>query len=89
MTVEVKLEGPLVARAGARRARVPVPEDATVGDVVAALSERYGSQVRPAILEGERLRSDTVAVRESAGERLSSDSPVSPGDTVRFRVRAN
>lgn len=89
MTVEVELEGTLVARAGARRVRVPVDGDATVEDVVAALAEEYGPQVRPAILEGEQLRSDTVAVRESSDrERLSSDSRVAPGDTVRFRLRA-
>lgn len=89
MTVEVELEGTLVARAGARRVRVPLGEAATVADVVAALSEEYGPQVRPAILEGEQLRADTVAVRASPDrERLSSDSRVEPGDTVRFRVRA-
>lgn len=91
MTVEVRLEGSLVARAGARRARVSVPEDATIEDVVTALADEYGPQVRPAILERERLRTDTVAVRESPdhGERLSSSSHVNPGDTVRFEMRAH
>jgi hypothetical protein len=91
MAVEVILEGSLVARAGARRSIVSVPENATVEDVVASLADEYGPQVRPAVLEGERLRSDTVAVRESPrpSERLSSESPVDPGDTLRFRMRAN
>ncbi|WP_255196339.1 MoaD/ThiS family protein [Halorarius litoreus] len=90
MTVEVRLEGTLIARAGARHARVPVPDDATVEDVVAALAEEYGPQVRPAILEGERLRTDTVAIRESPtpSERLSSTSHVHHGDTVRFQMQA-
>ncbi|MFB6118462.1 hypothetical protein [Halosegnis sp.] len=90
MIVEVRLEGALVARAGARRARVAVPEDATLEDVVSALADEYGPQVRPAILEADRLRSDTIAVREShdSQERLSSNSTVSGGDTVRFQMRA-
>ncbi|WP_435194868.1 MoaD/ThiS family protein [Natronomonas sp. EA1] len=90
MSVEVRLEGSLVARAGARRANVPVPEDATVEDVVSALAEKYGPHVRPAILEGHRLRTDTVAIRESRspGERLTSDSNVRHGDRLRFEMRA-
>lgn len=91
MIVDVHLEGSLVVRAGARRARVSVPADATLDDVVAALADEYGPQVRPAILEADRLRTDTIAVRESADsqERLSSNSPVQGGDTVRFRMRAH
>lgn len=90
MLVDVRLEGALVARAGARRARVAVPEDGTIEDVVAALADEYGPQVQPAILEADRLRSDTIAVREShdARERLSSNSDVRGGDTVRFQMRA-
>ena len=91
MLVDVRLEGALVVRAGARRARVSVSEDATLDDVVAALAEEYGPQVRPAILEADRLRTDTIAVRESydSRERLSSNSRVRSGDTVRFRMRAH
>ena len=91
MLVDVRLEGALVARAGARRARVSVSEDATLDDVVAALAEEYGPQVRPAILEADRLRTDTIAVRASCDsrERLSSNSQVRSGDTVRFRMRAH
>ena len=90
MLVDVRLEGALLARAGARRATVSVPEDATLDDVVAALAEEYGPQVRPAILEADRLRTDTIAVREShdSRERLSSNSQVRSGDTVRFQMRA-
>lgn len=90
MTVEVRLEGTLVARAGARHARVHVPDEATIEDVVAALADKFGPQVRPAILEGERLRTDTVAIRESPPhqERLSSSSHVNHGDTVRFQMQA-
>lgn len=88
MGVEVKLEGALVARTGAHRAYVRVPADATVEDVIEQLAEEYGPQVRPALLEGERLRTDTIAVRESRspGERLTSTSDVEPGDTVRFEL---
>lgn len=91
MMVDVHLEGSLVVRAGARHARVSVPADATLDDVVAALADEYGPQVRPAILEADRLRTDTIAVRESADsqERLSSNSSVQGGDTVRFRMRAH
>lgn len=90
MGVEVRLTGSLIARAGARRTHVAVPGEATVEDVIEQLAEKCGPQVRPALLEGERLRSDTVAVRESPTPRetLGSASPVEPGDTVRFELRA-
>jgi hypothetical protein len=88
MGVEVRLSGSLVARAGARRAHVPVREQATVVDIVQELADQYGPQVRPAILNGERLRSDTRAVRElpAPGERLGSNSTIKSGDTVRFEL---
>lgn len=90
MNVTVKLTGTLVARTGTREARVGVPEGATLGDVIDALGETYGPQVRAGVLDSERLRSDTVVVRESVGsvEPLSTTSPVEPGDTVRFRLDA-
>lgn len=85
MCVNVKLTGTLVARAGAHQARVAVDDGATVKDVVDGLADRYGDHVRPALLAGDRLRSDTRAVRESPRlERLYGDDPVEPGDTVRF-----
>lgn len=88
MGVEVRLSGSLIARAGARRATVPVRDEATVVDVVERLADEYGPQVKPAILEGGRLRSDTVALRElpTPAERLAPTSQVRPGDTVRFEV---
>ncbi|USZ68993.1 hypothetical protein NGM10_04460 [Halorussus salilacus] len=88
MNVTVKLTGTLVARTGTREARVAVEEDATLGDVVEELADSYGPQVRAGVLDGERLRSDTVVVRESVDstETLSTASPLENGDTVRFRL---
>jgi len=90
MNVTVRLTGTLVARTGTREARVAVPEDATVGDVVEQLAAEYGPQVRTGVLDGERLRSDTVVVRESVDstETLSTGSSLENGDTVRFRLSA-
>jgi len=87
MDVEVKLTGTLAARTGTHRARVGVPDDGTVADVVNALADEFGPQVRAGVLEGSRLRTDTVVVRESPdGEPLSATSAVHAGDTVRFRL---
>lgn len=87
MDVEVTLAGTLAARAGTHRARVGVDDDATVADVVDALTTQFGPQVRAGVLEGSRLRSDIVAVRESAAhESLSATSNVYAGDSVRFQL---
>jgi hypothetical protein len=87
MDVEVTLTGTLAARTGTHRARVGVPDDATVEDVVEALADKYGPHVRTGVLEGSRLRTDTVVVRESPdGDTLSVSSEVHPGDTVRFSL---
>lgn len=88
MNVTVELAGTLVARTGTRRATVAVPDDATLVDVVEKLAAEYGPQVRAGVLDGERLRSDTIVVREQVDETepLSTRSPVEPGDTVRFQL---
>jgi hypothetical protein len=87
MDVEVKLTGTLAARTGTHRARVGVTPDATVADVVDALAAKFGPQVRAGVLEGSRLRADTVVVRESPdASTLSADSAVEAGDTVRFQL---
>ena len=91
MNVTVKLTGTLVARTGTHEARVGVPEDATVGDVVEKLADEYGPQVRAGVLDGHRLRSDTVAVRESVDapgtpETVSTASHLESGDTVRLSL---
>ncbi|MFC7080795.1 MoaD/ThiS family protein [Halorussus caseinilyticus] len=88
MNVTVELTGTLVARTGTRKARVAVPEDATVADVVETLADKYGPQVRAGVLDGQRLRSDTVVVRESfdSTETLSTGSSLENGDTVRFSL---
>jgi|GEM_PF-1125088 len=90
MGVNVELTGALVARTGVHRAHVPVPEDATLEDVVAGLAREYGSQVRPGLLDGDHLRTDTLPVRvlPPSGETLSIHSPVECGDTVRFEFHA-
>ena len=88
MNVTVTLTGTLVARTGTREARVAVPEDATVADVVDRLADQYGPQVRAGVLDGQRLRSDTVVVRETfdSTETLSTHSSLESGDTVRFQL---
>lgn len=89
MDVHVKLTGTLAARTGTHVARVGVDEDATVADVVEALAREYGPQVRAGVLDGRRLRTDTVVVRESPdGETLTAGSHVTPGDTVCFQLSA-
>ncbi|CQH49637.1 uncharacterized protein HHUB_1546 [Halobacterium hubeiense] len=87
MDVEVKLTGTLAARTGTHSARVGVARDATVADVVDALADELGPQVRAGVLEGSRLRTDTVVVRDSAdGEPLTAGSRLREGDTVRFTL---
>ena len=88
MNVTVKLTRTLVARTVTHEARVAVPDDATVADVVDELAEQYGPQVRAGVLDGQRLRSDTVVVRErfDSTETLSTGSSLENGDTVRFRL---
>lgn len=89
MDVQVELEGTLAARTGTHVARVGVDEDATVADVVEALAREYGSQVRTGVLQGRRLRTDTVVVRESPdSETLTAGSRVTSGDLVRFQLSA-
>lgn len=87
MDVQVRLTGTLAARTGTHDARVGVDEDATVADVVEALAREHGPQFRAAVLQGHRLRSDTVVVRESSdSETLTAGSHVTPGDTVHFQL---
>ncbi|NIB98827.1 MoaD/ThiS family protein [Halobacterium sp. R2-5] len=87
MDVEVKLTGTLAARTGTHRARVGVDDDATVADVIDALADEFGAQVRSGVLEGSRLRTDTVVVRDSTdGEPLTAGSRLHEGDTVRFSL---
>ncbi|WP_266075474.1 MoaD/ThiS family protein [Haladaptatus caseinilyticus] len=88
MNVTVKLTGPMVARTGTRDARVAVPEEATVEDVVSRLGEQYGQQVSAGIVDGLGLRSDTRVLRESDHEPLSAHSPVESGDTVCVQLNA-
>ena len=86
MNVTVELVGTLVARAGTHRATVAVPEDATLADVIETLAAEQGPHVRAAVLDGERLRSDTVVVRETANQTLHPTSPVEPGETVTVQL---
>lgn len=88
MDVEVKLTGTLAARTGTYRARLGVDNDATVGDVVDALTDTYGPQVSAGVLDGDRLRTDTVAIREAEEKPLSIRSELDAGDTVRFQLNA-
>lgn len=86
MNVTVELVGTLVARAGTHRATVAVPEDATLADVIEKLAAEHGPQVRAAVLDGERIRADTVVVRERADETLHPASRVEPGETVTVQL---
>lgn len=86
MNVTVELVGTLVARAGTHRATVAVPEDATLADVIEKLADEQGPQVRAAVLDGQRIRSDTIVVRETADETLHPTSPVEPGETVKVQL---
>lgn len=87
MDVEVKLTGTLAARTGTHSSRVGVAGDATVADVVDALADEFGPQVRAGVLEGSRLRTDTVVVRESPdAEPLTVGSRLHDGDTVCFHL---
>lgn len=87
--VDIELTGALVARAGARRGRVVVPQGSTVADAVEAWAERHGTHLRLALLDGDRLESKVLAVRvsEGANERLVASEPVRNGDTLRFEYR--
>ena len=91
MTVEVHLTGVLAARAGTRRTYLSVPEDATLADVIDRLAERYGPTVRPALVEGNRLRASATVRRRGnvSEEALSLHSRVSPGDRLQFGVETS
>ncbi|GGL62408.1 hypothetical protein [Halocalculus aciditolerans] len=88
MDVAVEVLGSLAARTGVHRIRVGVPEDATVEDVVHALADRCGGHAALGVLDGERLRADTVVVRAAGNNTLTASSRVVTGDTVRFRLAA-
>jgi hypothetical protein len=87
--VDIELTGALVARAGARQGRVVVPAGSTVADAVTTWADRYGSHLRLALLEGDRLRSTVSAVRVADGgeKRLVASEPLRNGDTIRFEFR--
>jgi hypothetical protein len=87
--VDIELAGALVARAGARQGRVVVPQESTVADAVTTWADRYGTHLRLALLDGDRLCSKVRAVRVSDGqnERLVASEPVHNGDTIRFEFR--
>ncbi|WP_330630462.1 ubiquitin family protein [Halocatena halophila] len=86
MCVRVELNGVLTVRTGVERSSVEVPDEATPVDIVEALERECGPQIRPALLKGDRLRSDTVAIRTSTdgSQQLTSQSTIRDGDTVRF-----
>ncbi len=87
MDVTVQLQGSIAARTGTHAVHLGVPDGATVRDVVDALAEECGTQVRSGVLDDDRLRRDTLALRHGvdADERLTAASHVESGDTLRFR----
>ncbi|MFB6165062.1 MAG: hypothetical protein ABEJ31_07875 [Haloarculaceae archaeon] len=85
---QIEISRSLAARVGAQEAHVGVREGDTVRDVIERLAEEVGTQVETGMLDGERLRSDVIAVRNAGREPepVSADSPLEPGDTLEFHL---
>jgi hypothetical protein len=91
MSVRVDFSNELVARTGTNQVQVSLAgKETTLATLVERMSEQYGPQVRSGLMEGDRLRKDTVAVRETerGQERLTPDSTVHSGDTIHFQRRS-
>lgn len=78
----------LAARVGTHEATVGVRDGDTVGDIIDRLAEDYGSQVRSGMLDGDRLRSDVIAVRnpETDHEPVTADTTLERGDSLEFHL---
>ncbi|MFB6143019.1 MAG: MoaD/ThiS family protein [Halorientalis sp.] len=85
---DIDISRSLAARVGTHEATVGIHEGDTVRDLIERLADRYGSQVRSGMLDGDRLRSDVIAVRNPEGDResVTADSELSPGDDLEFHL---
>lgn len=85
---QIHISRSLAARVGTHDAHVGVRQDDTVRDVIDRLAAEYGPQVRTGMMEGERLRSDVIAVRnpDAEHESVTAESRLEPGDTVEFHL---
>ncbi len=85
---QIEISRSLAARVGTHEAHVAVRDGDTVQDVIERLAAEYGSQVQTGMLDGERLRSDVIAVRnpDADHEPVTAVSPLTPGDTLEFHL---
>ncbi|HMB51321.1 hypothetical protein ACFR9U_02160 [Halorientalis brevis] len=85
---QIEISRSLAARVGTHEAHVAVRDGDTVQDVIERLSAEYGTQVQTGMLDGERLRSDVIAVRnpDADHEPVTAASPLTPGDTLEFHL---
>mgnify|MGYP000515191691 CR=1 FL=1 len=85
---QIEISRSLAARGGTHEAHVRVVEGDTVRDVVDRLAAEYGSQVASGMLDGNRLRSDVIAVRnpDTGHESVTADTALHPGDSLEFHL---
>ncbi len=85
---QIEISRSLAARVGTHEAHVGVREGDTVRDVIERLANEVGPQVHSGMLDGERLRSDVIAVRnpDTDHESVTADSDLEPGDTLEFHL---
>ncbi|MFB6082937.1 MAG: MoaD/ThiS family protein [Halorientalis sp.] len=85
---DIEISRSLAARVGAQEAHVGVREDETVREVIDRLADLYGSQVASGMLDGDRLRSDVIAVRnpDTDHEPVTADTALQPGDSLEFHL---
>ncbi|WP_299265995.1 MoaD/ThiS family protein [Halorientalis sp.] len=85
---DIEISRSLAARVGAQEAHVGVRDGETVREVIDRLTELYGSQVASGMLDGNRLRSDVIAVRnpDTDYESVTADTALRPGDSLEFHL---
>ncbi|RXK51943.1 MoaD/ThiS family protein [Halorientalis pallida] len=85
---DIDISRSLAARVGAQEAHIGVREGDTVRDVIDRLAAEYGSQVASGMLDGNRLRSDVIAVRnpDTEHESVTADTALQPGDSLDFHL---
>lgn len=85
---DVEISRSLAARVGTHEAHVSVQPGDTVRGVIERLAEEYGSQVETGILDGERLRSDVIAIRKTAEDEqpVTASTALDPGDALEFHL---
>jgi hypothetical protein len=85
---QIEISRSLAARVGTHEAHVSLREGDTVQDVIDRLAAEYGSQVATGLLDGDRLRSDVIALRESDSHResVSATSALEVGDDLHFHL---